>query len=196
MRIYRLIFLRELRKVFSYKANYIFSLMFYSSIIFLVSIGLQGQNSILPNVAPSLIWVSIILVLFLSFEDIFQDDYYDGTLDIYLIENVTFYGFALIKSISHWLANCLPMIVITPIIGIFVNLDSEIIIPMMVTLIIGTPALSSIGCMGSSLILSLKIHGLIMPIIILPLISSYILFACFLKKFLFFRSEDLIPVSF
>ena len=90
MRIYRLIFLRELRKVFSYKANYIFSLMFYSSIIFLVSIGLQGQNSILPNVAPSLIWVSIILVLFLSFEDIFQDDYYDGTLDIYLIENITF----------------------------------------------------------------------------------------------------------
>jgi len=52
MRIYRLIFLRELRKVFSYKANYIFSLMFYSSIIFLVSIGLQGQNTILPNVAP------------------------------------------------------------------------------------------------------------------------------------------------
>jgi len=52
MRIYKLIFLRELRKVFSYKANYIFSLMFYSSIIFLVSIGLQGQNSILTNVAP------------------------------------------------------------------------------------------------------------------------------------------------
>ena len=100
MRIYRLIFLRELRKVFSYKANYIFSLMFYSSIIFLVSIGLQGQNSILPNVAPSLIWVSIILVLFLSFEDIFHDDYYDGTLDIYLIENITVYGFALFKSIS------------------------------------------------------------------------------------------------
>ena len=176
MRIYRLIFLRELRKVFSYKANYIFSLMFYSSIIFLVSIGLQGQNTILPNVAPSLIWVSIILVLFLSFEDIFQDDYYDGTLDIYLIENNTFYGFALIKSISHWLANCLPMIIITPIIGIFVNLDSEVILPMMITLIIGTPALSFIGCMGSSLILSLKIHGLIMPIIILPLFLPILVF--------------------
>ena len=117
-----------------------------------------------------------ILVLFLSFEDIFHDDYYDGTLDIYLIEDITFYGFALIKSISHWLANCLPMIIITPIIGIFVNLDSEIIIPMMVTLIIGTPALSSIGCMGSSLILSLKIHGLIMPIIILPLFLPILVF--------------------
>ena len=64
MRIYRLIFLRELKKVFSYKANYIFSLMFYSAIIFLVSIGLQGQNSVLTNVAPGLIWVAIILVLF------------------------------------------------------------------------------------------------------------------------------------
>ena len=176
MRIYRLIFLRELKKVFSYKANYIFSLMFYSAIIFLVSIGLQGQNSVLTNVAPGLIWVAIILVLFLSFEDIFHDDYYDGTLDIYLIEDITFYGFALIKTISHWLANCLPMIIITPIIGIFVNLDTEIIIPMMVTLIIGTPALSSIGCMGSSLILSLKIHGLIMPIIILPLFLPILVF--------------------
>ena len=176
MRIYRLIFLRELKKVFSYKANYIFSLMFYSAIIFLVSIGLQGQNSVLTNVAPSLIWVAIILVLFLSFEDIFHDDYYDGTLDIYLIEDITFYGYALIKSFSHWLANCLPMIIVTPIIGIFVNLNSEIIIPMMVTLIIGTPALSFIGCMGSSLILSLKIHGLIMPIIILPLFLPILVF--------------------
>tara|TARA_B100000927_G_scaffold25387_1_gene19044 strand:- start:322 stop:996 length:675 start_codon:yes stop_codon:yes gene_type:complete len=176
MRIYRLIFLRELKKVFSYKANYIFSLMFYSAIIFLVSIGLQGQNSVLTNVAPGLIWVAIILVLFLSFEDIFHDDYYDGTLDIYLIEDITFYGYALIKSFSHWLANCLPMIIVTPIIGIFVNLNSEIIIPMMVTLIIGTPALSFIGCMGSSLILSLKIHGLIMPIIILPLFLPILVF--------------------
>ena len=176
MRIYRLIFLWELKKVFSYKANYIFSLMFYSSIIFLVSIGLQGQNSVLTNVAPGLIWVAIILVLFLSFEDIFHDDYYDGTLDIYLIEDITFYGYALIKSFSHWLANCLPMIIVTPIIGIFVNLNSEIIIPMMVTLIIGTPALSFIGCMGSSLILSLKIHGLIMPIIILPLFLPILVF--------------------
>ena len=92
MRIYRLIFLRELRKVFSYKANYIFSLMFYCSIIFLISVGLQGQNNILSNIAPSLIWISIVLVLFLTFDDIFYDDYYDGTLDIYLIENITLYG--------------------------------------------------------------------------------------------------------
>ena len=141
MRIYRLIFLRELTKVFSYKASYIFSLMFYCSIIFLVSIGLQGQNSILSNVAPSLIWKSIILVLFLSFEDIFHDDYYDGTLDIYLNIDITLYGFALIKSISHWISNCLPMIIIKPIIGIFVNLDTDIILPIILTLIIGTPGI-------------------------------------------------------
>ena len=192
MRIYKLIFLRELTKVFSYKASYIFSLMFYCSIIFLISVGLQGQNNILSNIAPSLIWISIVLVLFLTFDDIFYDDYYDGTLDIYLIENITLYGFSLIKSFSHWISNCLPMIIVTPIIGIFVNLDTDIILPIIFTLIIGTPALSFIGCMGSSLILSTKIHGLIMPIIVLPLFLPIIIFGIGALNVIIFNGfEDL-----
>ena len=60
--------------------------------------------------------------------------------------------------------------------GIFINLNEEIILPILVTLLVGTPALSFIGCMGASLTLSIKWHGLIMPIIILPLFIPVLIF--------------------
>ncbi|MEC7381297.1 MAG: heme exporter protein CcmB [Pseudomonadota bacterium] len=176
MRIFNLLLLKELKKAFSFRANYIFCLMFYSSILFLVSIGVSGQREILTNIAPGIIWVSVILVCFLSFEDVYHEDYNDGTLDIYLVENITLYNFSLLKSFSHWFSNCLPIIILTPLLGIFINLNEEIILPILVTLLAGTPALSFIGCMGASLTLSIKWHGLIMPIIILPLFIPVLIF--------------------
>ena len=176
MRIFNLLLLKELKKAFSFRANYIFCLMFYSSILFLVSIGVSGQREILTNIAPGIIWVSVILVCFLSFDDVYHEDYNDGTLDLYLVENITLYSFSLLKSFSHWFSNCLPIIILTPLLGIFINLNEEIILPILVTLLVGTPALSFIGCMGASLTLSIKWHGLIMPIIILPLFIPVLIF--------------------
>ena len=100
MLIFNLLLLKELKKAFSFRANYIFCLMFYSSILFLVSIGVSGQREILTNIAPGIIWVSVILVCFLSFEDVYHEDYNDGTLDLYLVENITLYSFSLLKSFS------------------------------------------------------------------------------------------------
>lgn len=176
MKMFKLILLKELKKSFSFRANFIFCLLFYASILFLVSIGVGGERDILASIAPGLIWVAIILVCFLSFEDVYYEDYNDGTLDLYLVEGLTLYNFSFIKSLSHWLANCLPIIILTPILGIFINLSNDVIIPIITTLLIGTPALSFIGCMGASLTLSIKWHGLIMPIIILPLFVPILIF--------------------
>ncbi len=46
----------------------------------------------------------------------------------------------------------------------------------MLSLLIGTPAVSAVGAIGASLTLSLKRGGLILPLIILPLLAPAVIF--------------------
>ena len=176
MKKFFLLLKKETRNTFSFRGNYILCLIFYMAILFLLPLGIGPEKELLSNISPGLIWVSMILVCFLSLENIFYEDFNDGTLDLYLIGDLSLYQISFAKSFSHWLSNCLPIVILTPIFGIFVSLPNEIIFPTMITLFIGSPALSFIGCMGASMSLSSRWHGLILPIIILPLFLPVLIF--------------------
>ena len=71
MRIFNLLLLKELKKAFSFRANYIFCLMFYSSILFLVSIGAMSFGTSIyiystPILGPTKVSVFIFSVPFIA----------------------------------------------------------------------------------------------------------------------------------
>lgn len=168
--------LNEVRRSMSLKGSYILSLAFFSITLILLPIGIGPDKNILSNISPGLIWVSIVLTSLLSLNSLFHEDFYDGTLDLYRMGSLSFVEIAFIKSLSHWITNFLPLVIVTPLLSLMVGLPNNLLLYIILSILIGTPALSFIGSMGSALTLSLRQHNLLLPLIVFPLFLPTLIF--------------------
>ena len=82
----------------------------------------------------------------------------------------------LAKALAHWLTTSLPLILITPLLGILLNMDDAAYWPLIYAMLLGTPALSLIGTIGASLTVSLKRGGVLLSLLILPLYVPVLIF--------------------
>jgi heme exporter protein B len=81
------------------------------------------------------------------------------------------------KIVAHWLLTGVPIILLSPLLGVFLFLDDESIKVLMLTLLLATPSLSLIGAIGASLIVSIKNSGMLLSLLILPLYIPILIFA-------------------
>ena len=65
----------------------------------------------------------------------------------------------LAKCAAHWVATGLPLALISPVLALFVDLDPAAIPILMLSLLIGTPALSLIGAIAAALTLGARRPG-------------------------------------
>jgi heme exporter protein B len=63
------------------------------------------------------------------------------------------------KITAHWLLTGIPIILLSPLLGLFLFLDNEGVKVLMFTLLLATPSLSLIGAIGASLIVGIKNSG-------------------------------------
>jgi len=184
--------LNEVRRSMSLKGSYILSLAFFSITLILLPIGIGPDKNILSNISPGLIWVSIVLTSLLSLNSLFHEDFYDGTLDLYRMGSLSFVEIAFIKSLSHWITNFLPLVMVTPLLSLMVGLPNNLLLYIILSILIGTPALSFIGSMGSALTLSLRQHNLLLPLIVFPLFLPTLIFGSgAISSLVFFGFEEI-----
>ena len=65
---------------------------------------------------------------------------------------------------------------VSPVLGLFLNLEPVAIGAVMLTLLIGTPALTFIGVIGAALAVMLRRGGLLLPVLVLPLTIPVLIF--------------------
>ena len=192
MKSFKLLFIKEIKESFGLKGSYILSLTFFSISIILLPIGVGPNKSFISSISPGLIWVSTILTSLLSLNNIFHEDFIDGTLDLYKTGPLSITEICFMKAAVHWVSNFLPLIFITPILSIFLDFPPNLLIYLIFSLILGTPSLSFIGILGSSLTLSLKQHNLLIPLIIFPLFIPVLIFGSgAISSLIFVGFEDL-----
>ncbi len=172
----KVLLIKEVKRSMSLRGSYILSLAFFSITLILLPIGIGPDKNILSNISPGLIWVSIVLTSLLSLNSLFHEDFYDGTLDIYRMGSLSFVEIAFIKSLSHWITNFLPLVMVTPLLSLMVGLPNNLLLYIILSILIGTPSLSFIGSMGSALTLSLRHHNLLLPLIVFPLFLPTLIF--------------------
>ena len=184
--------INEVRRSMSLKGSYILSLAFFSITLILLPIGIGPDKNILSNISPGLIWVSIVLTSLLSLNSLFHEDFYDGTLDLYRMGSLSFVEIAFIKSLSHWITNFLPLVIVTPLLSLMVGLPNNLLLYIILSILIGTPSLSFIGSMGSALTLSLRQHNLLLPLIVFPLFLPTLIFGSgAISSLVFFGFEEI-----
>jgi len=151
-------------------------LMFFLLVSTLIPLGVTPDSARLAELAPGIIWVMALLATLLSTEGLFAADHQDGTLEQMLISPQLVVMPVLGKVAAHWLVTGLPLTLVSPLIGLMLSLPETAIVPMVISLAVGTACLSLIGAMGAALTVSLRKGGLLLSIVVIPLYTPIIIF--------------------
>ena len=168
--------LRDLRIAVRAGGGFGLSLAFFFIIVIFFPFSIGPNLDLLSKVAPGTLWVGALLACLLSLERIFALDFEDGTLDLLATSPIPLEGVVIAKAFVHWLTTGLPLILLTPFLGVLLGLHTSGIIFLITSLIFGTPALSIIGTFGAALTVGIKRGGLLLSILVLPLYIPTLIF--------------------
>ncbi len=177
MKLFNSIILKEIMitKRLGYENFFPIIYLFIIMMFFNISFG-YIETIVMKELIPFVIWISCLLICVLNLENIFKDDYDDGTLEIFLINNANLEINVLAKIFSHWLTSNVPVILIAPLISIILGVDTETTSILLISLLVGTPTLSLIGSIAAALTVSLKKNKILISLIVLPLYVPILIF--------------------
>ena len=176
MNVFGTLLLRDMKLAARSGGSAALALSFFALVATLVPLGVGADLQLLARMASGVLWVAAVLAALLSLDRLFQGDFEDGSLDMIALAPLPLELTALAKIAAHWLSTGLPLTLLSPLLALLFNLPGAASAILLVSLLIGTPAVSAIGAIGASLTLSLKRGGLILPLIILPLLSPAVIF--------------------
>ena len=156
-----------------FPSEYLNPLAFFVLVIMLFPLTL---NSGLQDWGVGVIWVAAILSSLMSFDSLFNEDFRDGTLDQWLLSGQPISLIALMRVIVHWFFTGFALIVVSPLLGIMIGLNTHQILNLLIGLLLGTPIFSLIGGVMAALTLGLRQGGVLLSLLILPLIIPVLIF--------------------
>ncbi len=166
----------EIRTILRQAHSWATPLLFFIMVVTLFPLALGPDEPLLQKIAPAVIWVAALLAVLLSIGNLFQQDAKEGHLDLILLSPHPLTLLVLCKILSHWLTHCLPLILISPILGFLLHLSPYENYALIVSLLLGTPILTLLGAIGAALIVGIRGHGLLLPILIMPLYIPVLIF--------------------
>lgn len=134
------------------------------------------QTSLLALISPGILWLGALLANLLSLDRLLALDWEDGSLDLLATAPLPLEVALGIKAFAHWLTTGLPLVLAAPVLGVLLNLPTAGFSWMVVSLLLGTPALSVIGTFGAALTVGLKRGGLLLSLLVLPLYVPTLIF--------------------
>ena len=174
--LFKKIVLRDIKVSWSGGSTSSMVVGFFIIVVTLFPLGVGPELNMLSRISVGVIWVAALLACLLSLDRIFQADFEDGTLDQYALSPLSMEWIVMAKALAHWVTTSLPLILITPLLGILMNMQETAYMPLIYAMLIGTPALSLIGTIGASLTVSLKRGGILLSLLILPLYVPVLIF--------------------
>lgn len=160
---------RDVRLAIRAGGGFGLGLGFFLILVVLVPLGVGAETGILSRIAAGILWVGALLACLLSLDRIFALDREDGALDLIATAPIPLEAVVAVKAAAHWLTTGLPLTLAAPVLGILLNLPGPAFGWLVLSLLLGTPALSMIGAFGAALTVGLKRGGLLLSLLVLPL---------------------------
>jgi heme exporter protein B len=149
---------------------------FFVVVVVLVPFAVGPDLALLRRIGPAILWLAALLASLLALDRLFAADHEDGSLDLLLMSRAPLELVVAAKALAHWLTTGLPLVVAAPLIGLLLDLDARAQAALMLTLLIGTPALTFIGLVGAAIAVTLRRGGLLLAVLVLPLTVPVLIF--------------------
>lgn len=151
-------------------------LAFFLIVVVLVPFGVGPDEALHARIASGILWLGALLACLLSLDRIFALDWEDGSLDLLATAPLPAEALVSVKALAHWLVTGLPLVAAAPVLAILLNLPASGYGALILSLLLGTPALSVIGTFGAALTVGIKRGGLLMSLLVLPLYVPTLIF--------------------
>ncbi|MGH8532087.1 MAG: heme exporter protein CcmB [Gammaproteobacteria bacterium] len=168
---------RDLLLFWRHRAEAANPVLFFFVIALIFPLGLGPDPQMLESVGPGVIWIAALLATLLSLEAVFHSDLEDGSLEQLLLSPHPLTLLVMAKILAHWLTAGLPLLLLAPILGLQFGIAGYTLGVLLLTLILGTPALSLMGAIGVALTSGLRAAGILATLLLLPLYVPILIFA-------------------
>jgi heme exporter protein B len=175
-RAFYTVVMRDLLLAMRHPSDILTTLFFFVIAISLFPLGVGPELDTLREIAPGVFWVAALLASMLALERLFAIDFADGTLEQLLLTPQPATILVLAKVLAHWLITGVPLVLLSPLLGLQYDLSSDVIQVLMLSLLLGTPSLSLIGAIGAALTLGLRGGGVLVSLLVLPLYIPVLIF--------------------
>jgi heme exporter protein B len=173
----RLVISRDLMLAFRRPEQLLHPLAFFVLVTTLFPLSsVSPERSFLRTLAPGVLWVAALLAALLALDFLFRDDAQDGTLEQYALSGQSLTWLLLGKTAAHWLLTGVPLAVMAPLMGYTLGVPGSASVGIMLTVALGSLALSFIGSIGAALTLGARRGGVLLAILILPLAAPILIF--------------------
>ncbi len=173
---------RDIRLAVRAGGGFGLGLAFFLLVTVMVPFGVGPDPATLAKIAPGILWVGALLSCLLSLDRIFALDFEDGSLDLLATAPIPLEGVVAVKALAHWLVTGLPLVLVSPVLGVLMNLPGPGYGWLVASLLAGTPALSVIGAFGAALTVGLKRGGLLLSLLVLPMYVPTLIFGAEVVK--------------
>jgi heme exporter protein B len=165
----RAAFRQALGEAWAGGAGVLLPIGFFAGAAMLVPFTVGSESSQLSSIGTGILWVALALASLVSMERVFQADLEDGVLELWAQEETPLFLVAAAKIIAHWLVSGLPLVLLTPPIGIALQVDPGALVPAMLAYGLGGLAFFLWGGVAGALAASVARGGLLISLLALPL---------------------------
>ena len=167
---------RDLLLAMRRRSDAAMSVFFLVIVASLFPLGVGPEPAVLRTIGPGVLWVAALLACLLSLSRVFTADYVDGALEQMVLVPQPLAVLVAGKVVAHWLISGLPVVLLSPLLGLQFGLSGDALGVLVLSLLLGTPTLSMIGAIGAALVLGVRGSGLLVALLVLPLYVPVLIF--------------------
>jgi heme exporter protein B len=167
---------RDMRLAVRVGGGALMGAFFFLIVVVMVPFAMGPDLNLLSRIGPAILWIGALLASLLALDRLFATDHEDGSLDLLMMGSMPLELVVVAKAIAHWLSTGLPLVLITPLLALMLNVELRAMGPLILTLTVGTPALTFIGLVGAALSVALRRGGLLLAVLVLPLTVPVLIF--------------------
>ena len=151
-------------------------LVFFLAVVTVVPFGVGPDLKLLARIGPAILWIGALLATLLGLDRLFGEDKDDGSLDLLALSGLPLELTVLAKCAGAWVATGLPLVIVSPLLGLLLGMEPAALGMTALTLLVGTPALTLIGAIGAALMTALGRGGLLVAVLVLPFTIPVLIF--------------------
>ena len=150
--------------------------LFFLIVVTLLPFAVGPDLALLQRIGPAILWLGALLASLLALDRLFASDHEDGSLDLLMTGPLPLELSVAAKAVGHWLTTGLPLVIISPVLGLLLNVEPAAMGAVALTLLAGTPGLTFLGLIGAALSVTLRRGGLLLAVLVLPLTIPTLIF--------------------
>ncbi len=172
------LYLRDIRLGVRAGGGALTGVLFFLAVVATIPFAVGPDLNLLARLGPAVLWIGALLASLLGLDRLFQADREDGTLDLFILsrDRHMLPLAVLVKCLAHWTASVLPLAIAAPLFGLLLNMEATAVGACMLTLLVGTPAITFIGAAGAAVAVGLPRGGVLVAVLVLPLAIPVLIF--------------------